>query len=145
MKAAFIRIAQGKATGTAVLSALDDIRQAAQAFEEAEATFPARIAALKAPRGESPVKLSAARRAQLAELDADRIAMDADLLRQLEAPGSAREVIESLHFGLSLDIPSARSLLKHCPPDDRPLMEELVVLKETLLARMAGFLEAFPE
>lgn len=140
MKAAYVRIARSKTADAAALAAIEEIEAAARAFEAAEASFPERINANKALRGEAPVKLSKAKRAQLDELANDQIDIDAEITAQLTALDSAASVIEALHFGLTQDIPRARAMLKHYPPADLPLGEELVALKERLAAAMEKYL-----
>lgn len=145
MKAEFIRIAAAKTGDPEALAALREIEAHAAAFEEASATLADRIAASKAARGEGPVKLSKAKREQLAELEADGREIDRDLREQLQAAPTAGSVIWSLHFGLSDDAPRARSMLKYYHPDERPIGEEVVVLQERLVDALAAFLERFPE
>lgn len=144
MKAAFIKIAQAKTVDLRELELLRAIETRARAFEEAQASLPDRITANKASRGEAPTRLSRGERAQLAELAQDQTELDADLLQQLSALDSAQAVIGALHFGLSLDLPMARQMLKHYAPADRVLGEEVVALEEALAAAMAAYLAEFP-
>lgn len=143
MKAAFVRIARSKTSDPGALAALADVEAAAQAFEDAEASFPDRINAGKALRGEPPTRLSRGKRAELDELANDQANIDRDLIEQLSGLESARSVIEALHFGLAQDIPRARALLKHYPPADRPLGEDLVLHKERLADAMSAYLREY--
>lgn len=143
MKAAFVRIAISKTSDPRALAALADVEAAAQAFEDADASFVDRINANKALRGEPPTKLGRSKRAQLDALADDQANMDRDLIEQLSGLESARSVIEALYFGLAQDIPHARAMLKHYPPADRPLGEDLVLLKERLADAMSGYLREY--
>lgn len=144
MKATFVRVAIAKASDPIDLAALQNVEAAARALEHAEASFEDRINANKALRGESPTMLSRGRQTQLDGFTADQIESDRELTEQLSRLESSYAVIEALHFGLTQDIPRARSMLKHYHPADYLLGEELVNLKEKLVVAMSSYLTQRP-
>ncbi len=72
----FFRIAATKTTDSVALLMLAQLERAAQELADAEASFPERINANKAKRGENPTKLPKAKKDQLGEFAQDQIDLE---------------------------------------------------------------------
>lgn len=141
----FFRIAATKTTDPDALSMLSELAQLAHALVMAEATFPERINANKAKRGERPTKLPRKTTEMLDALAKDQIDTDRDVCEAFANAGSPSEILASAAYALEQDIPNAKQLLKYYHPDDLSLGEELLALKVQLLGKATAFLERYPD
>lgn len=139
MIARAIVIALDKAS-PAESGALQEVLRLAQALDEVETGFEAKINASKARRSEGPTKLPKARRAQVEGYAADAAEMERQQQVELAAMPCARDVIEVLHYGLQSDVAFWKSAPRHAHPDDVPVVQELVDAKVRLHAAMARYL-----
>ena len=144
MNPEFFRIAATKTTDPVALAMLAQLLRAAQELADADASFPERINANMAKRGERPTKLPKAKKEQLGELARDQIDLDAKLCDDFRKMTEPSQIVWSVHYALTQDLPNARKFLKHYHPDDLFLGEEIVRLKSQLLDAAHSFLEAYP-
>jgi hypothetical protein len=144
MNPELFRIAATKTTDPAALAMLARLEHAARELADADASFPERISANKAKRGEPPTKLRKAKKEQLGELAQDQIDLDARLCDDFRSMTEPSQIVWSAHHALTQDLPNARKFLKYYHPDDLFLGEEIVRLKSQLLDAAAAFLKAYP-
>lgn len=144
MNPEFFRIAATKTTDPVALPMLAKLERAAQELTNAEASFPERINANKAKRGEQPTKLTKAKKSQLGELAQDQVDLDTQLCNGFRTMSDPSQIVWATHYALTQDLPNARKFLKHYHPDDLALGEEIVNLKSQLLEAATSFLEAYP-
>lgn len=144
MKAIFLDIAIDKAATLEQRASLQALRAVVADYEAAETGFGERINASKAKRGEAPVKLSSSRQRQLAALEQDRIALDADMADQFQALPSAQAILRALHFGISNQLPITRNQLKFFHPDDLTIGTAMLNKLELMAAGMMDFLQQHP-
>jgi hypothetical protein len=140
VKRIYFRIAADKAKTPSARAALEALAELAASYEEADDSFPERINASKAARGERPTKISPHMREHLSSLEDDRKALDDDLARQFRALSSASSVVRALHCAMSDDLPRAEKNLKHFHPADLLIGKDLVERKSQLVNGMAAFL-----
>jgi hypothetical protein len=144
MNPEFFRIAATKTTDSVALLMLAQLERAAQELADADASFPERINANKAKRGENPTKLPKAKKGQLGEFAQDQIDLDAKLCDDFRKMTEPSQIVWSARYAMTQDLPNARKFLKYYHPDDLFLGEEIVRLKSQLLDAATSFLEAYP-
>ena len=144
MNPEFFRIAATKTTDPVALAMLAQLQRAALELADAEASFPERINANKAKRGESPTKMPKAKREQLSELAQDQIGLDVKLCDDFRKMTEPSQIVWSVQYALTQDLPNARMFLKYYHPEDLFFGEEIVRLKSQLLDAATSFLEAYP-
>jgi hypothetical protein len=144
MNPEFFLIAATKTTDPVALTLLGELERFARELADADASFPERINANKAKRGEAPTKLSTARKQQLGELARDQIDLDFKLCSDFRQMTEPSQIVWAIHYALLQDMPNAQKFLKYYHPDDLPLGEELVRLKRRLLEAASAFLEMYP-
>lgn len=144
MNPEFFRIAATKTIDPEALALLARMEHVAQELTDADASFPERINANKAKRGELPTKLRKAKKEQLGELAQDQVDLDAKLCEDFRKMTEPSQVVWAVHYALTQDLPSARKFLKYYHPDDLLLGEEIVGLKSRLLDAATAFLDAYP-
>jgi hypothetical protein len=140
VKRIYFRIAAEKAKTPAAHGALQALAELAAAYEDADASFPLRINASKAARGEKPTDISPSMREKLSSLEADRTALDDDLARQFSALPDSESIVRALHHAMSSELPTAEKNLKYFHPSDLPIGKDIVERKSQLVAAMASFL-----
>lgn len=146
MFAPFIRLAVSKTRSTAEHGMLAQILSLAVHLDEIEASFESSINASKAARGESPTKLSKAKRAELQHFEEDAKEMEGQQLIEFEAMMSSKDVIAALHTGMESDVKFWKQVQRHTHPADAPVVQELVEAKIKLFESMTLFLcEPRPE
>ncbi|MBO9662042.1 hypothetical protein [Dokdonella sp.] len=144
MRPEYFRIAATKTEDAEAIQQLRELEALATDFVQAEDSFAERIHAIKAKRGEPPVKLRKPQREQLAALDEDRRALDVQTAKDFEQLDSAQAIVWALHYALSNDLSRAAGYLKFYHPDERPLGEEMIALKKAMHERMQHFLDRYP-
>lgn len=145
MSPKFFRLAATKTTDPVALDMLAELEQLAHALATVEASFPERINANKAKRGESPTKLSRKKADDLRALDQDQIDIDQEVYEDFSKVDSPSPILAAMAYALEQDIPNSKKFLKHYHPDDLPLGEEMVTLKVQLLEKVSAFLARYPE
>jgi len=145
MNPKFFRIAATKTTDPAALGMLAGLENLAQELATAEASFPERINANKAKRGEKSTKLPRRKAEELKELEQDQIDIDQQVCEDFLKADTPSQIVASVSYALKQDIPTAKKFLKHYHPDDLPLGEEIFNLKEQLLEMVDAFLKRYPE
>ncbi len=145
MNPEFFRIAATKTTHPAALGMLAGLEKLAQELATAEASFPERINANKAKRGEKPTKLPRRKTEELKELEQDQIDIDQQVCEDFLKVDTPSQIVASVAYALEQDIPTAKKFLKHYHPDDLPLGEEIITLKVQLLEKAFAFLERYPD
>jgi hypothetical protein len=143
MKAS-VAIARDKSTAPSEAPYLDRVERALAELEEASSTLPERIRANKMARGAEQVKLTRSEQALLASLEQDRTDGESQLMQQFRELDSTQEVIWALAFGLESDLETEHMMLKHCPPEELFLFQELSQAKRSALEAMQAYLAAFP-
>ncbi len=144
MLQALIKLAISKSADEREKAALEAVWRAADALDEADRSFPDRINANKALRGELPTKLSAAKRAQI-----DRYAADAETLAQETLMGfasfeSARSIIGALYpAAVQQSTFWAKAYLK-AHAEDRKIVQDFAACKDALRIEMEVYLNAYP-
>ena len=138
MKRIYFRIAAEKAKTPSARAALEALAELAASYEEADDSFPERINASKAARGERPTKVSQSMREHLSSLEDDRRMIDDDLARQFRVLPSASSVVRALHYAMSDDLPRAEKDLKQFHPDNFLLGKDMVERKSQLVNGMAA-------
>jgi hypothetical protein len=136
MFAPALRIAQEKSRSSSGRTLLALAQGAADALEAVEAAFEERINASKAARGEKPTRLSKGRQAQVDGYAKDAAAMQREQLSVYEAELGPLDIVVALRDGLRRDLGFWNGVAKHAHPADRPIVEELVAAKRTLLAAL---------
>lgn len=144
MRPEYFRIAAAETEDAEAIGRLQELQSLAADFVRAEDSFAERINAIKARRGEPPVKLRKQQRDQLAGLDEDSRAQHAQMVKDFEQLDSAQAIVWALHYALSDDLSRAAGYLKFYHPDERPLGEEMIALKQAMLERMQRFLDQYP-
>ena len=144
MNPEFFRIAATKTTDSVALAMLAQLERASVELAVAEASFPARINANKAKRGERSTKLPKAKTEQIGELAQDQTDLDARLCDDFCKMTEPSQIVWSVHYALTHDLPRARKFLKYYHPDDLFLGDEIIHLKSQLLEAASSFLMAFP-
>lgn len=144
MRPEYFRIAATKTEDAEAIRRLRELESLAADFVRAEDSFAERINAIKAKRGEPPVKLRKHQREQLAGLDEDKRALDVQMAKDFEQLHSAQAIVWALHYALSDDLSRAVGYLKFYHPDERPLGEEMIAMKRTLHEKMQCFLQRHP-
>jgi hypothetical protein len=140
VKRIYFLIAANKAKTPNERAALEALAELAGSYEKADDSFPIRINASKAARGEKPTKVSSSMRVHLSALEDDRRTTDDDLARQFRALPNATSVVRSLHYAMSDDLPRAEKMLKHFHPGDLLIGKDMVERKSQLVVGMAAFL-----
>ena len=115
MVAPFIRLAASKANSTVERGMLAQVLTLAVRLDEIEASFESNINASKAARGESPTKLSKAKRASLRHFEEDAKEMEGQQLVALEAMTHSADVIAALHTGMESDVKFWKQAQRHTP------------------------------
>src|SRR5688572_8513045 len=104
MYRASVELAIAMAATDAEKSGLQPVLAAARALDDEERTFPDRIAANKALRGEGPTKLSRRKRDEVDGLARDAEAAAAEQLARFADLPNARAILASLKGGLDADV-----------------------------------------
>jgi hypothetical protein len=139
-----LEIAIANTTDPAAKSMLAELAPTFERVCQLNETFPARINANKAARGEAPTKLPKQKREELAGYDQDAIDLERTLTndyRTLAGPS----IIHSMSYALETDLKFwGGAMLKHAHPSDRVLIEEVVEAKRQLQNQFKHFLARFP-
>jgi hypothetical protein len=145
MRPAYFRIAAAKTGDADAIERLRELQSLAEEFTRAETSFPERIEAVKARRGEAPVRLRKSQREQLTELEHDSRELEERMAQDFAQLASAPEIVGALRYGFADDLSRAEGYLKFYHPDERPLGEELIALKKAMLEKMDDFLAHHPD
>lgn len=144
MRPEYFRIAATKTVDAEAIRRLRELESLATDFVRAEDSFAEHINAIKARRGEPPVKLRKHQRDRLAGLDEDSRAQHAQMAKDFGQLDSAQAIVWALHYALSDDLSRAAGYLKFYHPDERPLGEEMIAMKQAMHEKMRRFLERHP-
>jgi len=127
-----IQIALDKAESQRVRESLANILRHAEELGRIEADFEARLNALKAARGEKPVKLTRARADDVSGFAQDAKEMEAQQLILFENEMTSAQIIRSLKGALSSDLKFWQGAGRYTHPADMPAVEEFVSAKQRL-------------
>ena len=138
------QIAVSNSTDSNAKSMLSDIAPVFDRVCELNDSFPDRINANKASRGEAPTKLSKRKREELAGYERDAVDLDQTLANDYRAlEGSS--IVHAMSYALESDLKFwGGAMLKHAHPDDRPIIEEVLEAKKQLQSKFKQFLNCFP-
>lgn len=139
MYGASIELAISKARDDAEREALRPVLAAAIALDAEERTFPARIDANKALRGEGPTKLSKRKRAEVDSYAEDARELEAQQLGQFAEMNTASEILACLAAGLAGDIVFWSKAHTKAHPSDAPLVAAFAQAKVALHDAIAAF------
>lgn len=128
-----LRIALAKARSLSDRNLLEQALSAAEALQLVEAGFEGRINASKAARGENPTKLSKSRKAEIDGYASDAEEIQREQLSAYEVELEPREIVDALRAGLQSDLRFWDGAAKYAHAADRPIVEEFVAAKRSLL------------
>lgn len=139
-----LKIAISNATDPEAKSKLIDLAPIFEKVYELNETFPERINANKAARGERPTKVSSRKREELAQYEKDAIDIDRGLTEDFRTQ-SPSSIIYAMSYALDTDLSFwGGAMLKHAHPADRPLVEEVFAAKSELQSKFKQYLKRFP-
>jgi hypothetical protein len=142
MYRASVELAITKASSAAEKSALLPVLSAARALDEEERTFPDRIEANKALRGEGPTKLSRRKRKDVDAYAEDARVAGAEQLAQFSELESAASILSCLKAGLDADIAFWSKAHEKAHPSDAPLVIAFTQAKVSMRAAIVAFVAA---
>jgi|GEM_PF-1507882 len=141
----YIELAASKAATDEELAVLRPIIAIASELDEQDRTFEARINASKAARGESPTKLSKAKRQEVDQYAADEMEIADKQLKVFESFSSAHPIIFALHMGLETDVKFWSKAHLKAHPSDSAILHEFTRAKVKLLDALAAYLLQFQD
>lgn len=122
-----------RATDHATRRKLARLEPLVSALQRYEGSFIERVNVSKATRGEAPTRLSRSEQQRIAGLAQDAAEIDAEVTQMLQQMDDIDEMLEIFRLPLADDIAFHEQSLRHYHPDERPIGEEGLALKRSLL------------